>query len=312
MRNHFLRASGSENAESSGGSFERGFFGGSSTSRPYALQETGDYSYTTGHFLGKSHSSDPTIDEDLTWTLYKEYNYQSFFNSYYRAHKRHDVVLAEELTDAGVPSGAKFNKLSQYIWGSIAPTGKIPRGVRWQMFHTTDTGIYTNFTPKSGETATLLYQDTTTTEFPPLTSLDSDKNNATDGDVGNLVEISAGGGNDTGVSPSSYFEWNGTDDVVIEIATTQTSSGYQSYSANVFVKFREFMTGGQYHSDSDASAYDNDADSTSYEVYPYFVKTSGIYNYNTWTTLSNWSVNTSNNSHSENRTIQSLKLDYTT
>tara|TARA_R100001463_G_scaffold3097_1_gene12701 strand:- start:782 stop:1723 length:942 start_codon:yes stop_codon:yes gene_type:complete len=313
MRNHFLRASGSENAASTGGSgsFERGFFGGSSTSKLYPVLTSTSYN-TSQKYLGVSHTSDPTITEDITWTL-QAGNFQTFFNSYYRAHKKQDVILAAELTAASVPSGAKFNKLSQYIWGTVAPTGKIPRGVRWSMYHRNPSDTTRAYDILSGETATVLYQDNTTTEFPPLVSISGSSNMSfASGSIGELIEISAGGGNDTGITPSSYFTWNGTNDIIIEIATTQTSSSYQSDSAKTFVKYRDFLCGGMYRSDSDSTAYDNNASSTSTTQYPYVKQTSGSSDYSNWTNFSNWTINTGTSGWADDKHIQALKLDYTT
>jgi hypothetical protein len=317
MRNHNLRAAlasaSGDGGGGSSGSFSRGFYGGSSTSKLYPVLTDTDYN-TSNKFLGVSHTTDPTITEDITWTL-QGGDFQTFFNSYYRAHKKQDVILAAELTAASVPSGAKFNKLSQYIWGNIAPTGNIPRGVRWSMYHRDPNDSTREYDVLSGETATVLYQDNATTEFPPLVSVigSSDMNFAS-GKIGELIEVSAGGGNDTSITPSSYFQWNGTNDIVIEIATKQTSSSYTSSSGKCFLKYRDFLCGGMYRSDSDASAYDNNASSTSSSQYPY-VQYIGSSTYSNWTNFSassNWSVNSGNSGYSDASHIQALKLDYTT
>ena len=307
MRNHFLRASG---VPSSGGSFERGFYGGSSTSKLYPVLTDTDYN-TSQKFLGVSHTTDPTITEDITWTL-QAGNFQTFFNSYYRAHKKQDVILAAELTAASVPSGAKFNKFSQYIWGNIAPTGNIPRGVRWSMYHRDPDDSTREYDVLSGETATVLYQDNATTEFPPLVSISGSSNmNFDSGKIGELIEVSAGGGNDTSITPSSYFQWNGTNDIVIEIATKQTASGYTTSSGKCFMKYRDFICGGMYRSDSDASAYDNAASSLSTAQYPYVKSSSSTYSQ--WTDFSNnWSINSGTIGYTDAYHIQALKLDYTT
>tara|TARA_Y100001938_G_C8033082_1_gene401765 strand:- start:356 stop:1285 length:930 start_codon:yes stop_codon:yes gene_type:complete len=309
MRNHFLRASGVPS--SSSGSFSRGFYGGSSTSKLYSVTETSDYS-GTGQYLGVSHSSDPTITEDITWIMESD-NFQSFFSSYYRAHKVQEVILADELTAASVPSGAKFNKLSQYIWGSVATTGKIPRGVRWSMYHRDSSDTSAPYDVKDGGTATVLYQDNATTEFPPLVGISGSSNmSIANGSMGELIEVSAGGGNDTSITPASFFQWDGSSDIIVEIATKQTASGYQSNSGCAFTKHRDFLGGGSYRNDSDTSAYDNDADSNSSALHPYAIKTSGSADYSNWTNFSNWAVNTNNYSYSNTVLIQSLKLDYTT
>tara|TARA_R100001443_G_scaffold22255_2_gene34462 strand:- start:244 stop:1167 length:924 start_codon:yes stop_codon:yes gene_type:complete len=307
MRDHFLRASGVPSSGGSG-SFERGFFGGSSTSKTYGVLTSTSYN-TSQKYLGVSHSSDPTVTEDITWTL-DSGNFQSFFNSYYKATKKQEVVLAAELTAASVPSGAKFNKLSQYIWGEVAATGKIPRGVRWRMYHRDPSDTTPEYAVKDGGTPTILYQDNATTEFAPLTSLDSNNMGFANGRQGELVEVSAGGGNDTSVTPSSFFQWDGSSDIIIEIATKQTASGYQSNSGAVFVKNRMFLTGGMRRSDSDASAYDFTADQNSTALDPYLINSAT--NYSNWTNLSNFNINTGNIGYNDSGIIQALKLDYTT
>jgi len=214
------------------------------------------------------------------------------------------------LTAASVPSGAKFNKLSQYIWGEVAPTGKIPRGVRWRMYHRDPSDTTPEYAVKDGGTPTILYQDNATTEFAPLTSLDSNNMGFANGRQGELVEVSAGGGNDTSVTPASFFQWDGSSDIIIEIATKQTASGYQTNSGAVFVKNRMFLTGRMRRSDSDASAYDFTATNTSTSLIPYLKNSST--NYTGWTNLSAYTINTGNIGSSDHELVQALKLDYTT
>ena len=240
MRSHKLRASlasASGGGGGSSGSFSRGFYGGTGT----ALVNISSAMYTAGGSYGST-----TKEEVAAWSL--EYNNKNTLHSmYYDAHIHQTVVTAKELTDASVPSGAKFNKLSQYVWGKVGNTSNnVPKGQRWLMYHTTATsgnGISGGYPPKSGESRTLLYQDQASTSFPPLATAQSAKagadntiasmhlqgnttlNGATTAASGTglLVEINAGGGDDSNVSPASYFTWNGTNDVVIELSTSQAT-----------------------------------------------------------------------------------------
>tara|TARA_B100000900_G_C20581120_1_gene717590 strand:+ start:425 stop:1462 length:1038 start_codon:yes stop_codon:yes gene_type:complete len=245
MRSHNLRASlaSASGGGGSGGSFSRGFYGGTGTS---LVNINGTY-YTAG-----SSYSSTTKEEIAAWGL--EWNNKHTLHSlYYDSHFYQTVVTAKELTDASVPSGAKFNKLSQYVWGDVGTnSSKVPKGQRWIMHHTTDTNGLNNtggYSPKSGESRVLLYQDQASTYFPPLASAAAQKasgdttiasmhlqgkstlngaKTAASG-TGYLVEINAGGGDDSSVSPASYFTWNGTNDVVIELSTTKASYDSECY-----------------------------------------------------------------------------------
>lgn len=340
MRSHKLRASLASASGGVSGSFSRGFYGGSSYI-PYHpnTQSSNGSSYNSHMFTPSAVDASTTVTDPITWAM-PWLNTQTWFMSYYRSHKQQDLVSAAELTAQSVPSGAKFNKFSNYIWGQVASTGKIPRGLRLRIFHTTDTGNH--YTPISGETATILYQDTTTTEFPPLKSLadqvvtliGSGSSNSystvsnmqlktkttfagsasTASGQGELIEISGNGGNDSSVTKAASFTWNGTNNICVEIASTQTASSYQARSSLTFLKLREFLNAKTYKSDSDTSAYENVTTAnlgSAYYAVNYDNSAIGT-SITEWLNLSNWSNYPSFGNSPRSSGVLSLKLDYTT
>ena len=258
MRNHFLRASGVPSSGGSG-SFSRGFYGGAGTT------------FTrSGNFFSPGTITSTTASEPNAWVLAYG-SQQNFFSLWYNSYMIQSIITSKELTDASVPSGAKFNKFSSYVWGQVGTAStNVPRGMRWNMFHTTATSVTSNepgYAVKSGESRTLLYQDQAETYFSPLATAQSnraggdttiesmqlegvttyDGSTSTTSGSGYLVEIEAGEGDDTSVTPSSDFTWDGSSDIVIEISTAQAS--YQSPVYVGLYKHRGFKKDHQYRND---------------------------------------------------------------
>ena len=260
MRDHFLRASGVPSSGGSGGSFSRGFYGGAGTS----LENSGAF------FIPGTWSS-TTKEEANAWILRWSTD-KTMWSLYYNSFLYQTVITEKELTDASVPSGAKFNKFSTYVWGRVGMSStNVPKGVRWNMFHTTDTYTTSNapgYAVKSGENRTLLYQDQASTYFPPFATANSnraggdttiesmqlkgyttyDGANSSSSGTGLLAEMNAGGGDDSGVSPSSFFTWDGSSDVVVEISTTKAS--YTTYMWLGLSKHRPWKQDTMYRNDS--------------------------------------------------------------
>ena len=343
MRSHNLRASlasASGGGGGSSGSFSRGFYGGTG----FTLNQLGT---SSSNYFSPGTWASSTKEEANAWIL--DYaNNQSLWSMYYNSYFYQTLITAKELTDASVPSGAKFNKLSSYVWGNAAnTTANIPKGVRWNMHHTTATsGVNSTggFAPKSGESRTLLYQDTASTTFPPLSTAvrsGSDDtiasmhlqnrtvlngaNTAATG-TGFLVEMSAGGGDDSSVSPASYFTWNGSDDVIIEISTSKSS-----YKAKMFlglVKSRPWKSDVYYRNDSRVDCHYGSATwngSGSNQGAFTSANSGGIAGQvkmkhtnstesDNWydITHSDWTVYSSQLESYNHKVVQSLKLDYTT
>lgn len=335
MRSHNLRASlasASGGGGGSGSSFSRGFYGGTG----FTLNQLDSNYFSPGTWASS------TKEEANAWIL--DYaNNQSLWSMYYNSYFYQTLVTAKELTDASVPSGAKFNKLSSYVWGNAASNNaNIPKGVRWHMHHTTDEGGVNNsggYGPKSGSSRTLLYQDTASTIFPPMSTAiktGSDNtiasmhlqgittlNGATTAASGTglLVEISAGGGDDSSASPASFFTWNGSDDVVVEISTSKAS-----YYSNMFlglVKSRSWKTDVHYRNDQrvdchyGSSAWNAAAFGTingsSMAGQMKMVNTNTIESDNWYDiTHSDWTVYSSQLEPYNHKVVHSLKLDYTT
>jgi len=343
MRSHNLRASlasasGGGGGGGSSGSFSRGFYGGTGTA---LVNITGNY------FTAGSSYSSTTKEEIAAWGL--EYNNKNTLHSlYYDAHFYQTIVTAKELTDASIPSGAKFNKLSQYVWGKVGSNStKVPKGQRWIMHHTTDTNGANNtggYSPKSGESRVLLYQDQASTYFPPLATATSgiasgdntiasmhlqnkttlNGGGATASGTGLLVEINAGGGDDSSVSPASYFTWNGTNDVVIELSTSQAS--YYGAAYKGMYKTRGWKTDVTFQRDGRVDCHYGSATwngsgsnqgafttSTSNNGGTNKMRQNNNTESNNWydITHSEWSI-AANSTYNSQDVISALKLDYTT
>tara|TARA_Y100001937_G_scaffold19355_1_gene26672 strand:- start:603 stop:1652 length:1050 start_codon:yes stop_codon:yes gene_type:complete len=349
MRAHNLRASlAGTSGGSSSNSFSRGMWGGGSYTIARPQQYDGSWQGNSYYFYaGTNLSTSTSPSEELTWNM-PVANQQTFFCSYYRANKVKSIIDAAELTDQNVPSGAKFNKFSSYIWGKVAPTGKIPRGLRLRLYHVdTQVSGTTRYPPKTGETPTIVYQDTGTTEFPPLKSLADDvvalsaaNNNQTytttsnmrlagytimngtatsnsDGNgSGELIEINFGGGNDTSVTKASEFTWNGSDNICVEIATKQTASSYESNTGVSFSKHKDSSLGWDdrfSRSDSSASHYDANTNSGYTRNRRIMKLTAGTPTIARWIDIDEYE-NAYSNDHSANvsNSTLSLKLNYTT
>lgn len=346
MRSHKLRASlasassGGGGGGGSGSSFSRGFYGGTG----FTLNQIGPNSSANQYGPGTWSSS--TKEEDNAWILSYDNN-QSWFTFYYNSHFVQSVITAKELTDASVPSGAKFNKFSTYVWGAAGNTSaNIPKGVRWNMHHTTDTtgnNSTGGYGPKSGESRTLLYQDQASTIFPPLSNAvrsGSDDtiasmhlqyktilngvNTAASG-TGFLIEMSAGGGDDSSASPASFFTWNGSDDVVVEISLAKAS--YKAYTFKGLYKHRPWKPDVHFRNDnrddchygsatwngtgSGQGAFSTGTSNQGGNVRMEHTNTSES---DSWydITSSNWDITASAWEGSQYNVINALKLDYTT
>jgi len=349
MRDHFLRASGVPSSGGSG-SFERGFYGGTGTSLD---RDSSGAAWTAGTW------SSTTKNEANAWCLYSVSSQISWFTMYWNSQMVQGFITAKELTDAGVPSGAKFNKFSTYVWGKLSDSSSesdrvhLPLGIRWNMFHTTASSTTTNepgYAVKSGESRTLLYQDSATTRFPPFNDafdyMQDNQNGAdtciesmqlegitryggttsTSTGTGLLVEIDAGGGSDSSASPSSFFTWDGSSDVIVEISGTKAN--YTPQLRTNLYKNRNWK--------SDVAKYDDSRDDTHYgSTYwigngtlasperPFSMNTtymggknkmlhSSTSETNDWYDITNsdWSISTLVQSDAD--VINALKLDYTT
>ena len=333
MRSHNLRASlaSASGGGGSGSSFSRGFYGGTG----FTLNAL------TGNTFGPGNYSSSTKEEDNAWVLQYDTT-QTWFSYYYNSHFIQSVITAKELTDAGVPSGAKFNKFSTYVWGVAAnSTANIPKGVRWNMHHTTDTTGTNNtggYGPKSGESRTLLYQDQASTVFPALSSaiksgIDTtvesmqlqaktvfNSSTSTTSGTGFLVEINAGGGDDSSASPASFFTWNGTNDVVVEISCSKNT--YLSTTFKGMYKHRPWKPDVHYRNDGrDDCHYGSTAWNgnvfttvTGSMANGYRMRFNSTTESNDWydITDSDWQITASQMLSTSSSVIQALKLDYTT
>ena len=120
------------------------------------------------------------------WALNQEYQLHSLWGSYvFPCHKATQMITPDELTAQGLVAGDKFTRLKQRVWGDfLNDEDRLPKGVRIRMFHlnteisdTTDSTL-TAFETKMAEMrmpdtkdpykAVIVYQDKTTTKFPPL------------------------------------------------------------------------------------------------------------------------------------------------
>ena len=351
MRSHNLRASLAGSSGGGAGSFERGFYGGTGTT----LDRSSNY-FTPGTW------SSTTKNEANAWTMDRS-SRKAFFGMYYKCSFHQTVITAKELTDASVPSGAKFNKFSTYLWGDVRSTSgdgmnidnAIHKGVRWIMHHTTDTTGTNNtggYAPKSGESRTLLYQDQASTQFGPMrTAQEANSNLGSGGDTtiesmqlegytkyngstssssgtGFLLELDAGGGDDSSASPASFFTWNGSDDVVVEISTANAGH-YVGSSYLGLGKYRGFKPDIMYWNDSRVDCHYGSATwngsgsnqgafttnknsfTTDGKMKNTLANTDG--SSSTWydVTDSEWTIYNTDTNFSEYNWVHALKLDYT-
>ena len=125
-------------------------------------------------------------------------------NVWYRRIIFQTKYTASELNSNGAESGAIFRNLKLYVTGSVNSSRSI-RDMRIKMFHTNQ-GTNTTYSPISGESKTdVFYQPG---EFTLVESTGE-----------KTMTFGAGGTNDG-------FEWNGSNDLVIEWCTSQNQTVY--------------------------------------------------------------------------------------
>ena len=120
------------------------------------------------------------------WGLDQAYMFNSLWGSYvFPCHKATQMITPDELTAQGLVAGDKFTRLKQRVWGDfLNDEERLPKGIRIRMFHlNTEISDPTDATLTAFETqmaemrmpdtkdpyrAVIVYQDKTTTKFPPL------------------------------------------------------------------------------------------------------------------------------------------------
>lgn len=111
----------------------------------------------------------------------------------------------------------QFTSLSWYVTNAVDPDYSI-RGFTVAIWHSTHTN---NVIFPSTFTRTTVYADTSTTEFTAAES------------TGEL-NIPFGGGDNSAVSKSNSWTWNGYRDIIIEVCTSQNQTNYSSTGAMRF------------------------------------------------------------------------------
>lgn len=144
-------------------------------------------------------------------------------NIYFRRNIFQTVYTTDELLNNGVEDGAIFRNLKWNITGAVPANNSI-LGFTLRLFHTTTTNGQTLAGPITGESKTTVYSDTSSTEFTLVEST-------------GIKTITFGGGNNTGVTRSSTFEWNGIDNICVESCMSQNQTNWTSAGQQRIISF---------------------------------------------------------------------------
>lgn len=151
------------------------------------------------------------------------------FNVYYRRRRMQQIILASDLTAAGVPTGATFNDFTWHQVGAINSSYSI-LGFNFRMFHTNQSDGSVVATPITGTTSQTCYSDATNVEFT-------------------LAETTG----DKTLTFTNGFTWNGTDNICMDTCATQCQTWYH---ASGQMRCVANVTNGMryHHSDSSGSS----------------------------------------------------------
>lgn len=160
---------------------------------------------------------------------------QSPVNVYYRRNIFQTVYTSTELTNNGVISGSKFNKLRWYITG-VVPSTNSARGLNIRLFHTTATDGTTVASPIDGESKITVYSVSDVTDVTQFESLGPAEFTFT-----------------------TTFTWNGTNNICIESCTAQNETNWISAGTQrVFT----FTNGSRYNQTDNAGTSCGDTPDT--------------------------------------------------
>lgn len=154
---------------------------------------------------------------------------QSPINVYYRRISYQTIYTAAELSAAGVPAGAFFNKLYWHITGAVPANNSI-LGMNIRLFHTTASNGSVVAGLVTGTSIVTVYSDSSTTEFT-LVETTGEK------------QINFGGGS-SGTAVSS-FQWDGINNICVESCTSQNQTNYTSAGTQRVVL--SVTNGGRYY-----------------------------------------------------------------
>jgi hypothetical protein len=174
------------------------------------------YVSTGTSYVTKSSFSQPsgTFSYNFSSTTSNSTTTQSPMNIYYRRNIFQTIYTVSDLTGNGAESGAIFRNLKWNITNAV-PSGNSILGFTLRLFHTTTSDASAVAAPIAGESTTTVYSDTSSTEFTLV-------------ETTGIKTITFGGGNNTGVTRSSTFEWNGVNNICIESCTSQNQTTWTS------------------------------------------------------------------------------------
>lgn len=167
-------------------------------------------------YVSRSSFSQPagTFSYNFSSTTSNTLTTQSPINIYYRRNIFQTIYTVSELTGNGAEAGAIFRNLKWNITDAV-PSNNSILGFTLRLFNTTTSDGTVAAAPIAGQSKRTVYSDNSSTDFTLV-------------ETTGIKTITFGGGNNTGVTRFSTFEWDGTNNICIESCTSMNQTTWLS------------------------------------------------------------------------------------